>query len=564
MPIRHTPIASWARRGALAAAASVALLGGIAMPAHAADQADTYAVEAVIHADGSLDVQATIGFAAPPASLTQRFALASETTGERDYVYQVSAVTVGGQPAQVATSGDTLTVTIPTAGATSVVLGYHVVGAAQRTGDGSTAVTWDFLQGLSVPVAKFTTTVSLDALAQFSSIDCKTGTGPDPSGACTMWGGGTHDTPNPFFEQDGTAAGERVRVTVLFAGAGVAVNEVIRERWTLGRAFSPGPLQVGIALVIVAAAIVGLLIAHRRFGRDAAGGEPVRIAEFHPVGEGMTEFRVLHNIRPGHVGTVLDERVDPIDVTATLLDLAVRGYLRIHELPRARQFAMVEWTFERLGKDTAELAPFELTLLDAVAPAGGEPATVSALADHIGPVVSKAQSQLYDDVVTRGWFARRPDVTRSTWGRIGWIALAVAVVVTGVLLAVTTYGLVGLALIVAALALLFVGAEMPARTPAGTGVLRGLHVLAGQLATQPTDEAQQGKELEQLSAIVPYAVVLGGARRWLDAIERVCPDAEPDPEDLYWYHAPEGWHLSDLPASLNNFLTIVQGKLFSR
>ena len=41
-------------------------------------------------------------------------------------------------------------------------------------------------------------------------------------------------------------------------------------------------------------------------------------------------------------------------------------------------------------------------------------------------------------------------------------------------------------------------------------------------------------------------------------------DDLPDSTDLDWYHGPENWHLADLPASLANFVTTVQGTLFSR
>ncbi len=539
------------------------MLAGQILPAQAADQADTYTVDVVIHRDGSLDVQATIGFVgSAPAVLEQSFALAAETTGERDFVYQVSGVTLDGQPAQTSTAGDVLTVTMPTGGAASVVLAYHVTGATRGTDDGYSAVTWDYLQGLSVPVTSFDATVRVDTMAQFASIDCKTGLRGRPAQACTFWGGGTHDNPNMVAHQADAAAGQAVRVTALFPG-GIAVDQVIRERWTLERAFSPGPWQLGVAIAIVLLTGLGLGLAHYRFGRDAGGGEPVRVAEFHPVGEGRTEFRVLNGIRPGHVGTVLDEHVDPVDVTATLLDLAVRGFVRIRELPRTSVHAPTEWVFERLGRATDDLAPYELTLLDAIAPVDSEPATVSALAEHIHPVVGAVQAQLYDDVVRRGWFTGRPDRTRGVWAVLGWIALGVALVATVVLVLLTTYGLVGIALIVAALALLFVGHEMPARTTTGAGVLRGLQVLGGLLATQPTDEAPQGHELGELSAIVPYAVVLGGTRRWLDALGQVCP-ADSSSAGLEWYVAPETWRLSDLPASLDNFLTTVQGKLFSR
>ena len=41
-------------------------------------------------------------------------------------------------------------------------------------------------------------------------------------------------------------------------------------------------------------------------------------------------------------------------------------------------------------------------------------------------------------------------------------------------------------------------------------------------------------------------------------------DERPDPDALHWYHAPEQWHLRDLPDSLRNFVTTLQGTLVSR
>ena len=53
-------------------------------------------------------------------------------------------------------------------------------------------------------------------------------------------------------------------------------------------------------------------------------------------------------------------------------------------------------------------------------------------------------------------------------------ALIFAVVVTAVLAAFTTFGLIGLALVILALGLIFVGQEMPSRTPKGAALLGGL------------------------------------------------------------------------------------------
>ncbi len=64
--------------------------------------------------------------------------------------------------------------------------------------------------------------------------------------------------------------------------------------------------------------------------------------------------------------------------------------------------------------------------------------------------------------------------------------------------------------------------------------------------------------------MLPYAIVLGGSERWLDALVATDTDADPDSDDLSWYHGPADWHLSDLPESLRNFTTTVSGTLFTR
>jgi len=63
---------------------------------------------------------------------------------------------------------------------------------------------------------------------------------------------------------------------------------------------------------------------------------------------------------------------------------------------------------------------------------------------------------------------------RAFWSRIGWVFLGIAVVVLLLLVAFTTFGLLGLALLAPALGLLFVGQEMPARTSSGSALLGGL------------------------------------------------------------------------------------------
>lgn len=546
---------------------ALALLAWVAPPASAADRLTRYDVSATIDADGSLAVRATMTFDdAPPASIRQEFATASRTADRTEYRFTVSDVvaTSDGQPlnATVTSSAGRTIVEIPTADVTAPIeLAYVVRGAAIATADGTTTVVWPALQGLSLPVTVFDAAVGVPG--QFNMIDCAAGDPASP-GACTYYSGGTHDNPNPVFHHEGSDAGDVVLVTVRFPAGVVAVNQDLREIWSLDNAFSAHPLPLGVALGLLLLGGLALWAAHRRIGRDVGiGVAPAPVGGFHPVGPGESEFRVVDGIRPGEVGTLADERVDPVDVTATLLDLAVRGHLRITELPRESEHAPTDWTFaRRQGSDT--LLDYERTLLDAVAPIQGEPVHVSNLAGSVGAVIGQVQSELYDEVVARGWFAQRPDATRGRWSLIGWIGLAVAVLATVLLAAFTRFGLVGLALIAIALGLLFVAQEMPARTASGTAMLGGLDALRATLLTQPVETVPAGEGYAKLSAIVPYAIVLGGKERWLQAMVDADDDDEADSTDLDWYHAANDWHLADLPPSLANFVTTVQGTLFSR
>jgi hypothetical protein len=209
------------------------------------------------------------------------------------------------------------------------------------------------------------------------------------------------------------------------------------------------------------------------------------------------------------------------------------------------------------------LRPFEQQLLDGIAQVGGS-VRVSDLATRVQESIGGVQNALYDEMVSNGWYERRPDDTRNRWTQLALAALIISVVLTGVLAAFTTFGLVGLALIVVALGTVFVAQEMPARTAKGAALLGGLGALRSDLLSHPTDQMPPGAELREISEVLPYAIVLGGADRWLDAIVASDVDEDPDSDDLSWYQGPENWHLRDLPDSMRNFVTTVSGSLFTR
>jgi hypothetical protein len=542
---------------------------GPALPTARADgTASQVTVDGTLDPNGTLRIEQQITFSGTaPQTVSQTFETSETVVGDRSRHQDLSAITVtaGDQQLEptITEDGDLLTVSFKPGSAKSATLSYTVTGAVINN-SGSPALRWRVLQGLSMMVEEFTATVAIPG--QFSYVRCTAGP-PNSAIPCESASAGSAETSTaPTFTDGPRGAGEVVAVDIGFPPGTVTINEDIREHWTVARAFSVKPLPLGLALGLLVLGGLGLYALHRRIGRDTTIGDEIqKPAEFVPVAEGQSEFRVVGDIRPGHIGTVVDERVDPVDITASLLDLAVRGHVLITELPPAK-YARSDWlltrTLEHATAD-ADLRPFEKALLDAVAPAG-EGVLVSELGPRVSEAIGTVQSELYDEMVDNGWFQRRPDATRNTWTRSALSGLIAAVAITAVLAAFTEFGLVGLSLIILGLGLIFVGQEMPARTPEGSALLAGLGALRSDLLSAPTDQMPPGRELSELSEVLPYAVVLGGADRWIDAIVATDEDDVPDPEDLSWYHGPDDWELADLPNSLRNFVTTVSGTLFSR
>jgi Predicted membrane protein (DUF2207) C-terminal domain len=541
------------------------LAGPLAFTARADGNASTFIAEGNLDKDGTLKVKQTITLTgAVPPELSQRFETREDLVGDRQYVQTLSDIraTVKGAEVQptITTEDRFTTVTVPTNGSTEIVMSYTVAGAVVTIESG-TALRWRMLQGLSAQVARFSAKVQIPT--QFSYIKCTAGS-PNSTVPCNFAAAGTEGAQVPTFRDGPRGEGEVVAIDIGFPPGGIATNEVIEYQWTLGRAFSAGPLPLAMALGLLVLGGIALFGIHRRVGTDRnPDGQISRTGEFVPIGAGQSEFRVVGDVRPGHIGTVADERVDPIDITATLVDLAVRGHLVIIELPRAGEFARTDWEIRRVDGGEGGLRPFEQKLLEGIA-APGSSVRVSELAGRVQESIGGVQNALYDEMVSNGWFERRPDDARNRWTQLALAALIISVIVTVVLAAFTTFGLVGLALIALSLGLVFVAQETPARTPKGAALLGGLGELRSDLMSHPTNQLPPGGELREISEVLPYAIVLGGADRWLDAIVATDADEHPDSYDLSWYHGPENWHLSDLPDSMRNFVTTASGSLFSR
>ncbi|NUW45814.1 DUF2207 domain-containing protein [Nonomuraea rhodomycinica] len=531
------------------AATSAAVLGPAALaatilattpaPAQAARAGMTDEITMTLHKDGTLHVTEKISGAT--GALRRTFLTRTRHDDADDRLYRI-ANAKGGK-----LTGDELAVTAP------ATVEYDVKGTVTPAGNVQ-EMRWFAVNGWSVPVARATVKVAGPGLVQ--SLSCFAGELTSAVG-CTS-AAMDHTGTSAEFEQENLAPGQALTVVVAYPKGASAGAPILDRRFSLTAAFALNTVTGGAlaALLVLLLGGVGLLYWTR--GRDARvvahekdhdTGTPVQNGHFSPP----------DGVRPGQIGTLVDEQADVVDVTATIVDLAVRGFLRIDEQPR-QAYDAPDWMLVRLpAGHPAALLPYERALYDAIFD-GREAVLLSQLSGSFASHLGKVRDALYADVVRQGWFARRPDTERTRWTMAGVALIGVGVLATVALAWFTSYGLLGLALIIAGGALAVGGQYMPAKTARGSAALAHTLAFRDYLFSGDLGEVPEQHRVELFSRYLPYAVIFDGVEHWSRIVASVTGNGH-QADNLYWYHGPAEWDLSKFAGSMRTFTTTTSGAI---
>ena len=339
---------------------------------------------------------------------------------------------------------------------------------------------------------------------------------------------------------------------------------ILDEVWSLQRAFSLTPATVGVgallsALVAAVVALLGYRVGRDRtfvgsavdqsFGSDTEDEQRMGLARHDGV---TVEFVPPNQILPGAAGTIIDERADNIDVSATLIDLAVRGYLRVEDLTDG------DYRLVQLNTDHTGLVPYETTLLTSVFASGSE-TTLAELKYSFSSRLKIVQSQMYDEMVSHGWYRKRPDRTRASWLGVGVMALLAAGGLWVLLIAFTRWALVGLPLVLGAFALMALSINMPARTGKGTAMYRRVLGFREMFAAGEGDRQNWAAEQNLFSRYLPYAMVFGMTERWAQTFAQLSAEGVVPSEQMGWWVSPRPFDWIIFSHSLNHFGSYAAG-----
>lgn len=398
----------------------------------------------------------------------------------------------------------------------------------------------------SVPIQTATTVVRGQPIAR---VACWAGRYGSPD-SCTS---SNLDGQTVRFTSQQLDPGSGLTIAARFEPGAVDLQEpiVVRRPTILGSLFG-APLAIPLtgATLVLGLGGVGYL-AYRegrdRIGRgtvtaagrvDAARPEERRRGLFEPRPVPV-EYRPPEGLRPGELGLLIDERVDPVDVSATIVDLAVRGYLTIEEIEdTSRWRKRDDWRLIRGrppaagdGHPVEDVAPgdesdrealnrYERRLLDALF-AGRDEVRISDLTGEFASDYALVEKDLYIAAERQGWFARRPDHVRSRWLVAGFLLAAAGVALTVWLFSSTRIAGVGLAVAATGFVLAIAHRWMPRRTGKGSALLTRTLGFREFIETADADRLRFAEAEGRFEEYLPYAVVFGQTERWAEAFEQL-------------------------------------------
>ena len=248
------------------------------------------------------------------------------------------------------------------------------------------------------------------------------------------------------------------------------------------------------------------------------------------VGPVAVQYAPPEGMSPAEAGTLVDEDAAMRDITATIVDLAVRGYIVIEEQEKSGMMGLVhnkEYIFhlKKSPKEWAGLKSHELVLLAGIFSNGAlTDVELSSLQNEFYKNLPNIKNGIFDALMEHGYFQHRPDYVRSGYVAAG-IVLAVFFFLAGNWLSQKT-GVAALPFFVAAILsgaiIAGFGWFMPARTADGAKALAGVLGFEDFLTHVEADRMDRISQTpETFEKFLPFAMALGVEKKWVGAFQNI-------------------------------------------
>ena len=264
-------------------------------------------------------------------------------------------------------------------------------------------------------------------------------------------------------------------------------------------------------------------------GRDPDPG--MSVAPQYDPPKGMT---------PAEAGTLLDDTIHPRDITSTIVDLAVRGYIKIEEkVDTFLVFHHKDYLFHNLKADAGwgpELAPHERVMMENIFVAGATETRLSSLKNRFYTAIPAIRTDIMSALKNKGVYSLDPE-SANGYSIVAAVAIGLIVVglqVMGWMNLFYSVPLVIISVAISAAIWWLFAREMTAKTV--TGARMHIAVLGFQEFMNRVDKDRiQRMPPDTFEKFLPFAMALGVEHHWAQAFDGIIKDPPS------WYVSPNGY-----------------------
>ncbi len=222
--------------------------------------------------------------------------------------------------------------------------------------------------------------------------------------------------------------------------------------------------------------------------------------------------RVPEGLSPAEAGVLIDDHLDPRDVVAEFVALAVRGALTFR-LDK-EEHGPVTFVRGLSPSEEAKLPHHEQALLRILFPDNETRETTPCPASKpVRDALLGIREKLQDSLITKGLYTERPREVTSRWryaiGMLTFLVLAAGFVMGFTFLFPVT-------LVVCVIAAWRLARVMPSCTRLGLTTLAALKGLEHYIQSA-TAESMKAKPIEHFQEVLPFSIALGVHETWLAA-----------------------------------------------
>lgn len=269
-----------------------------------------------------------------------------------------------------------------------------------------------------------------------------------------------------------------------------------------------------------------------------------------PKGRGtiIPQYEPYQNDPPGLMGTLMDEKADLIDITSSLVDLAVRGYIKIIEKEEKK------YTLKKLKNSDAKLLTYETSLLLYIF-ADKQEIAMADLSQKFYIHIKTIRDQMYEQLLQKKYFERNPNKIRNKY--YAWAAACLIFGAAGIFVF-----FLGIPLLLIGIILLIFAGRMPKRTPQGVEAKEW--ALGFKMFLFHAERYRIAKMTpEYFERCLPYAMVFKVENEWAKHFANIYKQPPS------WYQGPAtnnlaAWSLIGFTSSLSHsFAPILKTTLTS-